>query len=149
MFVFLLWLIVLLQYVRMMATVPMSSSSLLPLLGTLEDDAAGVSEQTDAYLTIAKWVMEFAIDQLDYWKGYTNYREAGTYSEMFIKDYWANLFAIFSRLSGEDGRQFFPLIVKHFSRLGKAFQVRTGFKKKISLHSFVCFYNLCFCYWYY
>ncbi|KAK3569280.1 hypothetical protein QTP86_026571, partial [Hemibagrus guttatus] len=66
--------------VRMMATVPMSSSSLLPLLGTLEDDAAGVSEQTDAYLTIA------------------------------------------NRLSGEDGRQFFPLIVKHFSRLGKAFQ---------------------------
>ncbi|KAK3543767.1 hypothetical protein QTP70_027179 [Hemibagrus guttatus] len=69
-----------LQDVRMMATVPMSSSSLLPLLGTLEDDAAGVSEQTDAYLTIA------------------------------------------NRLSGEDGRQFFPLIVKHFSRLGKAFQ---------------------------
>ncbi|XP_060732470.1 telomere-associated protein RIF1 isoform X2 [Tachysurus vachellii] len=64
----------------MMATVPMSSSSLLPLLGTLEDIAAGVSEQTDAYLTIA------------------------------------------NRLSGEDGRQFFPLIVKHFSRLGKAFQ---------------------------
>ncbi|XP_047671293.1 telomere-associated protein RIF1 isoform X2 [Tachysurus fulvidraco] len=64
----------------MMATVPMSSSSLLPLLGTLEDVAAGVSEQTDAYLTIA------------------------------------------NRLSGEDGRQFFPLIVKHFSRLGKAFQ---------------------------
>lgn len=63
-----------------MATVPMSSSSLLPLLGTLEDDAAGVSEQTDAYLTLA------------------------------------------NRLSGEDGRQFFPLIVKHFSRLGKAFQ---------------------------
>ncbi|XP_060785950.1 telomere-associated protein RIF1 isoform X2 [Neoarius graeffei] len=68
------------MYVRMMATVPMSSSSLLPLLGTLEDNAAGVSEQTDAYLTIA------------------------------------------NRLSGEDGRQFFPLIVKHFSRLGKAFQ---------------------------
>ncbi|MCJ8732578.1 hypothetical protein PDJAM_G00213040 [Pangasius djambal] len=64
----------------MMATVSMSSSSLLPLLGTLEDDAAGVSEQTDAYLTIA------------------------------------------NRLSGEDGRQFFPLIVKHFPRLGKAFQ---------------------------
>ncbi|TSM68908.1 Telomere-associated protein RIF1 [Bagarius yarrelli] len=64
----------------MMATVPMSSTSLLPLLGTLEDDAAGVSEQTDAYLTIA------------------------------------------NRLSGEDGRQFFPLIVKHFSCLGKAFQ---------------------------
>lgn len=53
-FVFLLKLFVLLQDVRMMATVPMSSSSLLPLLGTLEDAAAGVSEQTDAYLTIAK-----------------------------------------------------------------------------------------------
>ncbi|XP_062861984.1 telomere-associated protein RIF1 [Trichomycterus rosablanca] len=64
----------------MMATVPLSSSSLLPLLGTLEDVAAGVSEQTDAYLTIA------------------------------------------NRLSGEDGRQFFPIIVKHFSRLGQAFQ---------------------------
>ncbi|KAF5905874.1 telomere-associated protein RIF1, partial [Clarias magur] len=66
--------------VRMMATVPMSSSSLLSLLRTLEDDAAGVSEQTDAYLTVA------------------------------------------NRLSGEDGRQFFPLILKHFPRLGKAFQ---------------------------
>ncbi|KAM9487286.1 telomere-associated protein RIF1 [Clarias gariepinus] len=64
----------------MMATVPMSSSSLLSLLRTLEDNAAGVSEQTDAYLTIA------------------------------------------NRLSGEDGRQFFPLILKHFPRLGKAFQ---------------------------
>ncbi|KAF7709532.1 hypothetical protein HF521_016382 [Silurus meridionalis] len=65
---------------RMMATVPMSSSSLLHLLRTLEDKSAGVSEQTDAYLTIA------------------------------------------NRLSGEDGRQFFPLIIKHFSLLGKAFQ---------------------------
>ncbi|XP_026865373.2 telomere-associated protein RIF1 isoform X2 [Electrophorus electricus] len=64
----------------MMATVPLSSSSLLPLLESLEDTTAGVSEQTDAYLTIA------------------------------------------NRLSGEDGRQFFPIIVKHFSRLGKAFQ---------------------------
>uniref|UniRef100_A0A8B9L4A5 Telomere-associated protein Rif1 N-terminal domain-containing protein n=1 Tax=Astyanax mexicanus TaxID=7994 RepID=A0A8B9L4A5_ASTMX len=35
-----------------MATVPLSSSSLLPLLESLEDDAAGASEQTDAYLTI-------------------------------------------------------------------------------------------------
>ncbi|KAI4876856.1 hypothetical protein NFI96_011089 [Prochilodus magdalenae] len=64
----------------MMATVPLSSSSLLPLLESLEDDAAGASGQTDAYLTIA------------------------------------------NRLSGEDGRQFFPIIVKHFSRLGKALQ---------------------------
>ncbi|XP_072542009.1 telomere-associated protein RIF1 isoform X2 [Salminus brasiliensis] len=64
----------------MMATVPLSSSSLLPLLESLEDDAAGASEQTDAYLTIA------------------------------------------NRLSGEDGRQFFPIVVKHFSRLGKALQ---------------------------
>uniref|UniRef100_W5KUD7 Replication timing regulatory factor 1 n=1 Tax=Astyanax mexicanus TaxID=7994 RepID=W5KUD7_ASTMX len=64
----------------MMATVPLSSSSLLPLLESLEDDAAGASEQTDAYLTIA------------------------------------------NRLSGEDGRQFFPIIVKHFSRLGKSLQ---------------------------
>uniref|UniRef100_A0A8B9KYZ9 Telomere-associated protein Rif1 N-terminal domain-containing protein n=1 Tax=Astyanax mexicanus TaxID=7994 RepID=A0A8B9KYZ9_ASTMX len=63
-----------------MATVPLSSSSLLPLLESLEDDAAGASEQTDAYLTIA------------------------------------------NRLSGEDGRQFFPIIVKHFSRLGKSLQ---------------------------
>lgn len=44
---------------------------------------------------------------------------------------------VFSRLSGEDGRHFFPLIVKHFSRLGKVFQVRTCYK--ISLHRFVCF----------
>ncbi|XP_036421805.1 telomere-associated protein RIF1 [Colossoma macropomum] len=64
----------------MMATVPLSSSSLLPLLESLEDNAAGASEQTDAYLTIA------------------------------------------NRLSGEDGRQFFPIVVKHFSRLGKALQ---------------------------
>ncbi|KAK1788838.1 hypothetical protein P4O66_014834 [Electrophorus voltai] len=73
-------MVVLWQGVRMMATVPLSSSSLLPLLESLEDTTAGVSEQTDAYLTIA------------------------------------------NRLSGEDGRQFFPIIVKHFSRLGKAFQ---------------------------
>ncbi|XP_066542448.1 telomere-associated protein RIF1 isoform X2 [Hoplias malabaricus] len=64
----------------MMATVPLTSSSILPLLETLEDDAAGVSEQTDAYLTIA------------------------------------------NRLSGEDGRQFFPVVVKHFAQLGKALQ---------------------------
>ncbi|KAJ8012367.1 hypothetical protein DPEC_G00041970 [Dallia pectoralis] len=37
----------------MMATVPLSSSSLLPLLDSLEDNAAGLPEQTDAYLTIA------------------------------------------------------------------------------------------------
>ncbi|XP_071775696.2 telomere-associated protein RIF1 [Centroberyx gerrardi] len=38
----------------MMATAgPLSSSSLLPLLESLEDSAAGQSEQTDAYLTIA------------------------------------------------------------------------------------------------
>ncbi|XP_041662650.1 telomere-associated protein RIF1 [Cheilinus undulatus] len=38
----------------MMATAgPPSSSSLLPLLESLEDNAAGQSEQTDAYLTIA------------------------------------------------------------------------------------------------
>ncbi|KAL7865662.1 hypothetical protein SRHO_G00109090 [Serrasalmus rhombeus] len=73
-------MVVFLQGVRMMATVPLSSSSLLPLLESLEDNAAGASEQTDAYLTIA------------------------------------------NRLSGEDGRQFFPIVVKHFSRLGKALQ---------------------------
>ncbi|KAL7881793.1 hypothetical protein AOLI_G00086410 [Acnodon oligacanthus] len=73
-------MIVFLQGVRMMATVPLSSSSLLPLLESLEDNAAGASERTDAYLTIA------------------------------------------NRLSGEDGRQFFPIVVKHFSRLGKALQ---------------------------
>ncbi|KAL6484729.1 hypothetical protein MHYP_G00067740 [Metynnis hypsauchen] len=73
-------MIVFLQGVRMMATVPLSSSSLLPLLESLEDNAAGASEQTDAYLTIA------------------------------------------NRLSGEDGRQFFPIVVKHFSRLGKTLQ---------------------------
>ncbi|XP_059198916.1 telomere-associated protein RIF1 [Centropristis striata] len=38
----------------MMATAePLSSSSFLPLLESLEDNAAGQSEQTDAYLTIA------------------------------------------------------------------------------------------------
>lgn len=41
----------------MMATaVPPSSSSFLPLLESLEDSAAEQSEQTDAYLTIAKCV---------------------------------------------------------------------------------------------
>lgn len=41
----------------MMATAgPPSSSSFLPLLESLEDSAAGQSEQTDAYLTIAKYV---------------------------------------------------------------------------------------------
>lgn len=41
----------------MMATAePPSSSSLLPLLESLEDSTAGQSEQTDAYLTIAKYV---------------------------------------------------------------------------------------------
>uniref|UniRef100_A0A6Q2ZJB3 Telomere-associated protein Rif1 N-terminal domain-containing protein n=1 Tax=Esox lucius TaxID=8010 RepID=A0A6Q2ZJB3_ESOLU len=39
-----------------MATVPLSSSSLLPLLDSLEDNTAGLPEQTDAYLTIAKYV---------------------------------------------------------------------------------------------
>lgn len=39
----------------MMATVgPQGSPSLLPLLESLEDNSAGQSEQTDAYLTIAK-----------------------------------------------------------------------------------------------
>jgi len=42
------------QVVRMMAAVPLSSASLLPLLDCLEDEAAGLSEQTDAYITIAK-----------------------------------------------------------------------------------------------
>eukprot|EP00063_Salmo_salar_P045990 XP_014020825.1 PREDICTED: telomere-associated protein RIF1-like isoform X3 [Salmo salar] len=37
---------------RMMATVPLTSSSLLPLLESLEDITAGQPEQTDAYLTI-------------------------------------------------------------------------------------------------
>uniref|UniRef100_A0A8C7UR95 Replication timing regulatory factor 1 n=1 Tax=Oncorhynchus mykiss TaxID=8022 RepID=A0A8C7UR95_ONCMY len=36
----------------MMATVPLTSSSLLPLLESLEDITAGQPEQTDAYLTI-------------------------------------------------------------------------------------------------
>uniref|UniRef100_A0A8C4DSJ7 Replication timing regulatory factor 1 n=1 Tax=Dicentrarchus labrax TaxID=13489 RepID=A0A8C4DSJ7_DICLA len=35
---------------------PQSSSGFLPLLESLEDSAAGQSEQTDAYLTIAKYV---------------------------------------------------------------------------------------------
>lgn len=40
----------------MMATAaPPSGSSFLPLLESLEDSAAGPSEQTDAYLTIAKY----------------------------------------------------------------------------------------------
>ncbi|KAL0963984.1 hypothetical protein UPYG_G00316070 [Umbra pygmaea] len=64
----------------MMATVPLSSSSLLPLLESLEDNTAGQPEQTDAYLTIA------------------------------------------NRLNGDEGRQFLPAVVKHFSRLGKTFQ---------------------------
>uniref|UniRef100_A0A671PMC3 Telomere-associated protein RIF1-like n=1 Tax=Sinocyclocheilus anshuiensis TaxID=1608454 RepID=A0A671PMC3_9TELE len=37
-----------------MAAVPLSSASLLPLLECLEDEAAGLSEKTDAYITIAK-----------------------------------------------------------------------------------------------
>ncbi|XP_042619526.1 telomere-associated protein RIF1-like [Cyprinus carpio] len=37
----------------MMAAVPLSSASLLPLLECLEDEAAGLSEKTDAYITIA------------------------------------------------------------------------------------------------
>ena len=41
----------------MMATAESpSSSSFLPLLESLEDSAAGQAEQTDAYLTIAKYV---------------------------------------------------------------------------------------------
>uniref|UniRef100_A0A672Q2N7 Telomere-associated protein Rif1 N-terminal domain-containing protein n=1 Tax=Sinocyclocheilus grahami TaxID=75366 RepID=A0A672Q2N7_SINGR len=36
-----------------MAAVPLSSASLLPLLECLEDEAAGLSEKTDAYITIA------------------------------------------------------------------------------------------------
>ncbi|XP_067372207.1 telomere-associated protein RIF1 isoform X2 [Channa argus] len=63
----------------MMATAePPSSSSLLPLLESLEDGASEKSEQTDAYLTIA------------------------------------------NRLSGEEGRQFLPVVEMHFSRLGKS-----------------------------
>ncbi|KAL2081212.1 hypothetical protein ACEWY4_023065 [Coilia grayii] len=64
----------------MMATVSLCGASLVPLLDCLEDTAAGQSEQTDAYLTIA------------------------------------------SRLSGEEGQQYHAVIVKHFSRLGKAIQ---------------------------
>ncbi|XP_033900775.3 telomere-associated protein RIF1-like isoform X1 [Acipenser ruthenus] len=64
----------------MMATVLSSSSSMLPLLETLEDSTVSLTEQTDAYLTIAK------------------------------------------RLSGEDGRQFIPVVGKHFTRLCKAFK---------------------------
>ncbi|XP_056611122.1 telomere-associated protein RIF1 isoform X2 [Triplophysa dalaica] len=65
----------------MMAAVPLSSASILPLLECLEDDAAGLSEHTDAYITIA------------------------------------------NRLNGEDGRQFLPVIVKHFARLSKVLLV--------------------------
>ncbi|XP_055727270.1 telomere-associated protein RIF1-like isoform X2 [Salvelinus fontinalis] len=64
----------------MMATVPLTSSSLLPLLESLEDITAGQPEQTDAYLTIV------------------------------------------NRLSGDDGTQFLPAVIKNFSRLGKTFQ---------------------------
>ncbi|XP_066543736.1 telomere-associated protein RIF1 isoform X2 [Amia ocellicauda] len=64
----------------MMATVHATSSSLLPLLESLEDSSVCLTEQTDAYLTIA------------------------------------------NRISGEDGRQFIPAVVKHFSRLGKVFK---------------------------
>ncbi|MGH0154123.1 UNVERIFIED_CONTAM: hypothetical protein FKN15_026263 [Acipenser sinensis] len=53
---------------------------MLPLLETLEDSTVSLTEQTDAYLTIAK------------------------------------------RLSGEDGRQFIPVVGKHFTRLCKAFK---------------------------
>uniref|UniRef100_A0A672T900 Telomere-associated protein RIF1-like n=1 Tax=Sinocyclocheilus grahami TaxID=75366 RepID=A0A672T900_SINGR len=60
-----------------MAAVPLSSASLLPLLKCLEDEAAGLSEKTDAYITIA------------------------------------------NRLNGEEGRQFLPVVVKHFARLSK------------------------------
>ncbi|KAI7808890.1 putative telomere-associated protein RIF1 [Triplophysa rosa] len=64
-----------------MAAVPLSSASILPLLECLEDDAAGLSEHTDAYITIA------------------------------------------NRLNGEEGRQFLPVIVKHFARLSKVLLV--------------------------
>uniref|UniRef100_A0A672T774 Telomere-associated protein RIF1-like n=1 Tax=Sinocyclocheilus grahami TaxID=75366 RepID=A0A672T774_SINGR len=65
----------------MMAAVPLSSASLLPLLKCLEDEAAGLSEKTDAYITIA------------------------------------------NRLNGEEGRQFLPVVVKHFARLSKVLLV--------------------------
>ncbi|XP_018601719.1 telomere-associated protein RIF1 isoform X2 [Scleropages formosus] len=64
----------------MMATVLPASSSLVPLLESLEDPEAGQAEKTDAYLTIT------------------------------------------NRLSGEDGRNFLPAVVKHFSRLGQVLQ---------------------------
>ncbi|XP_048862268.1 telomere-associated protein RIF1 [Brienomyrus brachyistius] len=57
-----------------------TTSSLLPLLESLEDSSVGQTEQTDAYLTIT------------------------------------------SRLSGEDGRNFLPAVIKHFPRLGKVLQ---------------------------
>ncbi|KAJ8352831.1 hypothetical protein SKAU_G00243070 [Synaphobranchus kaupii] len=47
------WYIKIIQGVRMMATVHPAISSLVPLLESLEDTAAGQVEQTDAYLTIA------------------------------------------------------------------------------------------------
>ncbi|XP_051564619.1 telomere-associated protein RIF1-like isoform X2 [Myxocyprinus asiaticus] len=65
----------------MMAAVPLSSACLLPLLECLEDASAGLSEQTDAYITIA------------------------------------------NRLNGEEGRQFLPVVVKHFARLCKVLLV--------------------------
>lgn len=39
-----------------MATVSLSGACLIPLLDCLEDATAGQSEQTDAYLTIVKYV---------------------------------------------------------------------------------------------
>lgn len=43
----------------MMATVSLCGASLIPLLDSLEDTAAGQPEQTDAYLTIVKY--EFTV----------------------------------------------------------------------------------------
>lgn len=91
----------------MAAAGPPSSSSLLSLLEPLEDAAAGQSEQTDAYLTIAKYVVS-----------------AGVSVRSRLKDESLNpFFPLSSRLSGEEGRQFVPAVAKHFSRLCKSILV--------------------------
>lgn len=94
----------------MMATAgPTSSSSFLPLLESVEDSSAGQSEQTDAYLTIAKYIlMNFFLVHLQMFYP----------CMIWVKE--LVFFSSCSRLSGEEGRQFLPAVEKHFSRFGKA-----------------------------
>lgn len=90
----------------MMATTgPQSASSFLPLLESLEDGEAAQSEQTDAYLTIARYVSE-----------------SSRRCSWSRNDKLTRLF-LCSRLSGEEGRQFLPAVEKHFLRLGKVILV--------------------------